>query len=102
MSPPGLEEAAHLPAPAAISPHLPAPAAISPHLPAPAAISPHLPAQAALESERRFFESHPRYSPLAATLGVPYLASKLNQMLLQHIRSCLPELRAKAAAALQP
>ena len=33
-------------------------------------------------------------------MGVPYLSVKLNQMLLGHIRACLPELRTKAASAL--
>ena len=37
---------------------------------------------------------------MASQMGVPHLSVKLNQMLLGHIRACLPELRTKAASAL--
>jgi len=55
---------------------------------------------AAREAERRFLEGHPRYAEMASQMGVPHLSVKLNQMLLGHIRACLPELRTKAASAL--
>ena len=46
------------------------------------------------------YQGHPRYAEMASQMGVPHLSVKLNQMLLGHIRACLPELRTKAASAL--
>lgn len=54
----------------------------------------------ALEAERKFFESHPAYSSKAAYCGTPFLARKLNLILMVHIRNCLPEIKAKVSAGL--
>ena len=55
----------------------------------------------ALKYENEFFSTHPAYRSLAATLGTGYLTRLLNRVLLDHIRNCLPELRAKIAKMLQ-
>jgi len=54
----------------------------------------------ALESERNFFEGHPAYKSKANYCGTPFLARKLNMILLHHIRNTLPEIKAKIQAAL--
>lgn len=48
-----------------------------------------------IEAEKRFFSMHPSYRAMAGKLGTAYLASRLNQLLLMHIRNKLPDLRAK-------
>ena len=55
----------------------------------------------ALDDERKFFESHPIYSPKAQFCGTPYLAKKLNFILMHHIQRCLPEIKAKITGNLQ-
>jgi vacuolar protein sorting-associated protein 1 len=49
----------------------------------------------ALEAEREFFDNHQAYSSKAQYCGTPYLARKLNMILLHHIRSTLPEIKQK-------
>ena len=53
------------------------------------------PIKKALEDERKFFETHKAYKTVAERCGVPYLARTLNRLLLQHITSFLPTLRAR-------
>ncbi|RNF03893.1 putative GTP-binding protein [Trypanosoma rangeli] len=43
--------------------------------------------------ERMFFHNHPVYSTIADRQGTEYLAKKLNQLLLQHIKEVIPELK---------
>ncbi|KAG8932943.1 vacuolar protein sorting-associated protein 1 [Tulasnella sp. 419] len=50
---------------------------------------------AALEHEREFFANHSAYSSKAAYCGTPYLAKRLNVILMHHIRSTLPDIKAK-------
>lgn len=61
----------------------------------------HKTIRAALEDERRFFENHSSYSSKAQFCGTPYLAKKLNNILLSHIRATLPEIKAKIETALK-
>ncbi|KAG0017015.1 vacuolar protein sorting-associated protein 1 [Entomortierella chlamydospora] len=53
-----------------------------------------------LEAERSFFEGHVAYKSKAQYCGTPYLARKLNMILMHHIRNTLPEIKAKIQAAL--
>ncbi|KAG0243416.1 vacuolar protein sorting-associated protein 1 [Mortierella sp. GBA43] len=53
-----------------------------------------------LEGERSFFENHTAYRSKAQYCGTPYLARKLNMILMHHIRNTLPEIKAKIQAAL--
>ncbi|KAJ1816891.1 vacuolar protein sorting-associated protein 1, partial [Coemansia sp. RSA 2599] len=55
----------------------------------------------ALENERTFFESHSSYQSKAQYCGTPFLARKLNLLLMHHIKITLPEIKAKIAAALE-
>ncbi|KAJ1926857.1 vacuolar protein sorting-associated protein 1 [Tieghemiomyces parasiticus] len=55
---------------------------------------------AALEYEKSFFENHPSYRSKAQYCGTPFLARKLNMILMHHIRNTLPEIKAKIQAAL--
>lgn len=48
-----------------------------------------------LNKEKEFFNSHPIYTKLAGKCGTQYLASKCTQILMNHIRNCLPDLRQK-------
>ncbi|KAI0303287.1 Dynamin central region-domain-containing protein [Multifurca ochricompacta] len=59
------------------------------------------PIQQALEAERQFFESHPAYQGKAQYCGTPFLARKLNMILMHHIRATLPDIKARITAQLQ-
>ncbi|XP_010518214.1 PREDICTED: dynamin-related protein 3B isoform X2 [Camelina sativa] len=54
----------------------------------------------ALIAEEKFFLSRPAYSGLTDRLGVPQLAKKLNQILVQHIKAMLPTLKSRINSAL--
>ncbi|KAA8536385.1 hypothetical protein F0562_028863 [Nyssa sinensis] len=54
----------------------------------------------ALVAEEKFFRSRPVYSDLADRCGIPQLAKKLNQILVQHIKTVLPGLKSRISAAL--
>ncbi|KAG0049320.1 vacuolar protein sorting-associated protein 1 [Gryganskiella cystojenkinii] len=53
-----------------------------------------------LEGEREFFENHTAYRSKAQYCGTPFLARKLNMILMHHIRNTLPEIKAKIQATL--
>ena len=55
----------------------------------------------ALEHERQFFENHRAYRNKAAYCGTPYLARKLNLILMMHIKQTLPDIKARIASSLQ-
>ncbi|XP_026449501.1 dynamin-related protein 3A-like isoform X1 [Papaver somniferum] len=54
----------------------------------------------ALSQEESFFRSRPVYNGLADRCGVPQLAKKLNQILVQHIKTVLPELKSRISSSL--
>ncbi|KAI9101164.1 Dynamin central region-domain-containing protein [Phlyctochytrium arcticum] len=54
----------------------------------------------ALEAERSFFENHSSYKSKAQYCGTPFLARKLNMILMHHIRNTMPEIKAKIQAGL--
>ncbi|KAJ1796155.1 vacuolar protein sorting-associated protein 1 [Coemansia sp. RSA 2399] len=54
----------------------------------------------ALDNERQFFETHQSYQSKAQYCGTPFLARKLNLLLMHHIKITLPEIKAKIASAL--
>ncbi|KAL8242450.1 hypothetical protein R6Q59_012752 [Mikania micrantha] len=54
----------------------------------------------ALAAEEKFFRSRPVYNELADRCGVPQLAKKLNQILVQHIKTVLPGLKTRISSAL--
>ncbi|KAK9077163.1 hypothetical protein SSX86_005499 [Deinandra increscens subsp. villosa] len=54
----------------------------------------------ALVAEEKFFRSHPVYNEVADRCGVPQLAKKLNQILVQHIKTVLPGLKSRISATL--
>ncbi|KAF7317763.1 Dynamin-related protein DNM1 [Mycena kentingensis (nom. inval.)] len=53
------------------------------------------PLTAALESETEFFRNHPAYRNIAHKNGTKYLAKTLNQVLMNHIRDKLPDMKAR-------
>ncbi|KAF2629218.1 hypothetical protein BU25DRAFT_409126 [Macroventuria anomochaeta] len=55
----------------------------------------------ALEHERSFFENHKAYRNKAAYCGTPYLARKLNLILMMHIKQTLPDIKARISSSLQ-
>ncbi|KAL7283018.1 hypothetical protein PYCCODRAFT_1440947 [Trametes coccinea BRFM310] len=59
------------------------------------------PISAALEYERKFFETHPSYANKAQYCGTPFLARKLNAILMAHIRATLPDIKARISQQLQ-
>ncbi|KAJ0773536.1 putative dynamin GTPase [Helianthus annuus] len=54
----------------------------------------------ALIAEEKFFRSRPAYNEVADICGVPQLAKKLNQILVQHIKTVLPGLKSRISAQL--
>ncbi|KIK03826.1 hypothetical protein K443DRAFT_676483 [Laccaria amethystina LaAM-08-1] len=59
------------------------------------------PISAALDNEREFFENHPSYKGKAQFCGTPFLARKLNMILMHHIRATLPDIKARISQNLQ-
>lgn len=59
------------------------------------------PINSALESERAFFENHKAYRNKSSYCGTPYLARKLNLILMMHIKQTLPDIKARIASSLQ-
>ncbi|KAF3920114.1 Dynamin-1 [Arthrobotrys entomopaga] len=59
------------------------------------------PIQAALEYEKNFFENHKSYRNKALYCGTPYLARKLNLILMMHIKQTLPEIKNRISTSLQ-
>ncbi|CAK9435320.1 uncharacterized protein LODBEIA_P57150 [Lodderomyces beijingensis] len=55
----------------------------------------------ALANEANFFENHPSYRAKAQFCGTPYLAKKLNGILLHHIKSTLPDIKMKIEHSLK-
>ncbi|KAL2037788.1 hypothetical protein N7G274_009513 [Stereocaulon virgatum] len=55
----------------------------------------------ALENERNFFENHKAYRNKASYCGTPYLARKLNLILMMHIKNTLPDIKARISSSLQ-
>ena len=49
----------------------------------------------ALENETEFFRNHPAYRNIAHKNGTKYLARTLNQVLMNHIRDKLPDMKAR-------
>lgn len=57
--------------------------------------------RAALRDEKAFFENHASYRSKAHYCGTPYLAKKLNSILLHHIKQTLPEIKMRIETALK-
>lgn len=51
--------------------------------------------KSALAFERQFFETHEAYRGKAQFCGTPYLAKRLNNILLNHIKMTLPDIKAR-------
>ena len=56
---------------------------------------------AALENEKHFFENHKAYRNKSSYCGTPYLARKLNLILMMHIKQTLPDIKTRIQASLQ-
>ncbi|KAF5731901.1 Dynamin-related protein 3A isoform 1 [Tripterygium wilfordii] len=54
----------------------------------------------ALMAEEKFFRNRPVYNGMADRCGVPQLAKKLNQILVQHIKAILPGLKSRISSTL--
>eukprot|EP01034_Spumella_vulgaris_P023710 gene23710-29958_t len=52
-----------------------------------------VPIRKGLAKEANFFQSHPKYRTMLEKCGTPNLSRTLNQILLHHIRDCLPEIK---------
>lgn len=51
--------------------------------------------RSALQFEKEFFDGHPAYRAKSQYCGTPYLAKRLNMILLNHIRNTLPEIKSR-------
>jgi dynamin 1-like protein len=54
----------------------------------------------ALAREEKFFRTQPAYHGLTQYCGIPQLAKKLNQILVQHIKTVLPGLKSRISSQL--
>lgn len=54
----------------------------------------------ALEAEKNFFENHKAYRNKSSYCGTPYLARKLNLILMMHIKQTLPDIKARISSSL--
>lgn len=54
----------------------------------------------ALKAEKEFFENHPSYRNKASYCGTPYLARKLNLILMMHIKQTLPDIKTRISNSL--
>ena len=55
---------------------------------------------AALEAEKGFFDNHKAYRNKSSYCGTPYLARKLNLILMMHIKQTLPDIKARISSSL--
>lgn len=55
----------------------------------------------AVALENRFFAQHPRYRVIADKCGTQYLSKRLNEVLKDHIKKCIPDLRREIQKQLQ-
>lgn len=55
---------------------------------------------AALEAEKNFFDNHKAYRNKSSYCGTPYLARKLNLILMMHIKQTLPDIKARISSSL--
>ena len=55
----------------------------------------------ALKAEKDFFENHNSYRNKASYCGTPYLARKLNLILMMHIKQTLPDIKARIQTSLK-
>lgn len=55
----------------------------------------------ALDAERSFFDNHRSYRNKSSYCGTPYLARKLNVILMMHIKQTLPDIKARISSSLQ-
>jgi replication fork clamp-binding protein CrfC len=54
----------------------------------------------ALDFERKFFEDHASYRAKAQYCGTPFLARKLNMILMHHIKTTLPDIKTRIHSTL--
>ncbi|ODQ67782.1 putative vacuolar dynamin-like GTPase VpsA [Nadsonia fulvescens var. elongata DSM 6958] len=54
----------------------------------------------ALAYEAQFFENHPSYRAKAQYCGTPFLARKLNMILMHHIKATLPDIKTRIHSSL--
>lgn len=59
------------------------------------------PINLALEGEKNFFENHKAYRNKSSYCGTPYLARKLNLILMMHIKQTLPDIKGRISSSLQ-
>jgi dynamin 1-like protein len=59
-----------------------------------------VPIREGLQREIQYFQAHPKYRAFLSKCSTTNLAKILNQMLMNHIRECLPEIRARINALL--
>jgi vacuolar protein sorting-associated protein 1 len=55
----------------------------------------------ALKAEKDFFENHASYRNKASYCGTPYLARKLNLILMMHIKQTLPDIKTRIQTSLK-
>lgn len=54
----------------------------------------------ALDHERQFFEEHPSYRAKVQYCGTPFLARRLNMILMHHIKATLPDIKSRIHSSL--
>lgn len=55
----------------------------------------------AIQNEKNFFQNHPVFKNYSQRMGVPYLTRKLSEILVEHVRRCVPLIRQKLDILIQ-
>lgn len=63
-------------------------------------IQENLPIRKGLAKEMAYFQAHPKYRQMINKVGTRNLARTLNQILMMHIRDCLPEIKTRISRLL--
>jgi dynamin 1-like protein len=58
------------------------------------------PIRDALRQEDLYFKSNEDYQAMSSRCGIPYLCRALNEIIVKHIKQCLPVLRSKITSCL--
>lgn len=54
----------------------------------------------ALKAEERFFQTNENYQSIQSKTGIKYLCRNLNEIIVKHIKKCLPLIRSKITSML--
>jgi dynamin 1-like protein len=63
-------------------------------------IQENIPIRKGIAKEHAYFQSHPKYKHILSKCGTLNLSRSLNQILMHHIRDCLPDIKSRISTLL--